>query len=144
MTGHPLQTQPEDVDAPARRLAPPDRRKPVHIPRSGCPMGASCGCCPGPAGLGHYTPGENGGSGKQITNCRMPHPGQDRQCKPPYPSNIPACREQQTLPQFQPPPAPPAGAACVECGRMTGRRYTDPEDRPLPWCGGLFPDPKED
>lgn len=137
---NPLTADPEDDGEPERRLAPPDRRKAVHIPRGGCPMGASCGCCLGPAGLGHFIPGENGKAGKIINNCRIPHPAQDRQCRPPFPSSIPACQEQQALPQFRPPPHPPGGAACVECGRVTGRRVTDAEGRTLPWCGGLFPD----
>ena len=27
-------------------------------------------------------------------------------------------------------------ACCVECGRVTARRWTDPEGRLLPWCAG--------
>ncbi len=118
------------------RVAPPDRRTPVEVAAGKCPVGMSCGCCMGPAGFGHFIPGEDGKPGKQITNCQMTHPATTRMCRPPVPSAIPPCPERQTLDQA--PPGPPRGATCVECGRVTSRRWTDPEGRALPWCGGAI------
>lgn len=118
--------------AMVRRLAPPDRRAPVQVARRGCPQGASCYCCPGAAKRAHR-------------NCPLDHPVQDRACSQPMPERIPACRERTTLTQT--PPTPPIGcrephiSCCVECGRVTARRWTDPEGRELPWCAGLFPNP---
>ena len=65
----------------------------------------------------------------------------------PVPENIPACPERDEMPQDAP-PAPegfrtPGWKCCVECGRITARRWTDPERGPLPWCAGRFPDPEE-
>ena len=121
-------------DAVVRRLSPPDRRAPVDIARRMCPQGDSCYCCPAAAFKGHK-------------NCPKDHPPEDRKCRQPYPARIPPCPERQTLPQEA--PTAPAGfrtphmSCCIDCGRITARRWTDPENRVLPWCAGRFPKPEE-
>ncbi len=113
-----------------RRLAPPDRRSPVPVDLGGCPAGSACGCCPGRKNKGH----ERG----KYERCPLPHPGQDTLCRQPYPAEIAPCPEREDLRQHQPHRA--NGAACVECGRVTSRRWTDPDGAVLPWCSGVFPD----
>lgn len=113
-------------DAEVRRLAPPDRRAPVDITYGHCPQGASCGCCPAAVT-------------KRHRNCNLPHPPNNRACIQPTPEQIFPCPERKTMPQ-----EPPYGlrghmACCVECGRITARRWTDPESRVLPWCAGQLP-----
>lgn len=92
-------------------------------------MGSSCGCCPS-------SPESSHGRGKQP--CRQPHPPADRMCSLPCPTDIPACAERATIPQH-------AGAlpvaCCVECGRVTARRWIDPDNRTLAWCAGTLPEP---
>lgn len=114
--------------APHRRTAPPDRRAPVLVRQGRCPMGASCGCCINSTENSH-------GRGKQT--CRQPHPAADRKCSLPYPSEIQPCAERTTTPQH-------AGAlpiaCCIECGRVTARRWTDGDGRVMAWCAGDLPE----
>ena len=124
------------------RLHPTDRHSPRLVTRGLCPMSRQCGCCPGPAGIGHFTPGQNGQPGKQITDCRMVHPPHNRQCRPPYPGVIPPCPERESLNQTTPTGSVPAGRCCIECGRVTARVYlpaTGEQNTPLPWCAGIEP-----
>jgi hypothetical protein len=129
-----------DELATVRRLAPPDRRSPIKVGVRACALGPGCVCCPG------YLIGKGY---KRHANCRLDHPAEDRLCSPPYPENISACpeRERTEFPQAPLPAAegftPPGLACCVECGRVTGRRWTDPDGRLLPWCAGKLPAPPE-
>ena len=123
-----------------RRLSPPDRRAPVLVARGQCPVGESCFCCP------NFNPARFSLTRKPPPGtCPSPHPPEDRKCVLPYPDKISACPEQATMPQEAPVPRPgwrrPRETCCVECGRVTARRWTDREGRVLPWCAGLFPDP---
>jgi hypothetical protein len=124
----------------SQRLAPPDRRAPVLIRSGRCPMGHSCGCCPGPAGRGHFVAASLGKQGKHINDCQLRHPAEDRKCQQPYPARIPPCPERATALQDTPAGRRPADASCVECGLGTARRWVDPDGDSLPWCGGVFPE----
>jgi hypothetical protein len=121
--------------APVRRLAPTDRRTPVEVRVRACPLDRGCVCCPGfLVGKGY----------KRHDNCNLDHPASDRRCSPPYPRNLPPCPERDTL--SQDPPSgyrPPHHEVCVDCGRVTARRWTDPEGRELAWCAGSFPYPNK-
>lgn len=125
-------TDPQTPAAPelaiARRTAPPDRRVATFVSRGACPMAGMCACCP----ARHRREGEG---------CRRPHPPVDRDCHLPYPPAITACPERDTLTQSTPAETVPTGAACVECSRVTSRRWTDPAGRSLPWCAGDLPTP---
>ena len=119
-----------------QRLAPRDRRTPVFVARDTCPLGESCVCCP-----------KMQRHGRGAHDCREAHPPQDRECSPPFPAKIPPCPERDALEQ-----KPPASghaqqtahySCCVDCGRVTARRWTDPFGRVLPWCAGRFPEPDE-
>jgi hypothetical protein len=120
-----------------RRFAPPDRRTPIKVGVRACPLGRGCYCCP------VYTSKFRGALNEK---CDRDHPAADRLCSPPYPDRPPACPERQTLPQ-NPHPAvggwrPPPIECCIECGRVTGRRWTRPTDGAvLAWCAGLLPQP---
>lgn len=131
--------------ATVRRLMPRDRRAPVDITRGSCPAADGCLCCPNATQRWHRN---------SNRTCDQRHPPDDRKCSPPYPANISACPErperaapgQEGLTQ-DPPPAPdgfrpPHYSCCVECGRITARRWTDTNGRRLPWCAGTFPDPE--
>jgi hypothetical protein len=91
-------------------------------------MAGGCACCP----ARHRRDGDG---------CSRPHPPVDRDCHLPYPAAITACPERATLQQTGPASATPTGAACVECSRVTSRRWTDPAGRSLPWCAGELPAP---
>lgn len=101
------------------RLSPPDRRAPNHVAAGQCPQGRECGCCP----ADHRRRDRQG----RLVGCREPHPPADRDCRLPYPAQIHACPERESLPAVA-----GSGACCVECGRVTSRRHTDG----LPWCAG--------
>jgi hypothetical protein len=122
--------------APVRRLAPTDRRSPRLVAVGQCPGKENCYCCVAAAVRGH---------GKRDGQCPHLHPGQDRKCSPPYPSNVWPCPERKTLPQDPPTPPPgfrpPRYEMCIDCGRITTRRWTDPDGRELAWCAGTFPPP---
>lgn len=123
-----------------RRLRPPDRRSPVKVAVRACTLGRGCVCCPGLLI----------GKGRQKhENCNLDHPAASRLCSPPYPERVRACpeRDDPAFPQ-DPLPAtdnftPPTWACCVECGRITARRWTDPAGDLLPWCAGKLPAPPE-
>lgn len=119
------------------RDAPPDRRAVRLIARTRCPAANLCRCCPGPAGHGHFKPGKDGDGGKQINNCRLPHPPADRDCLPPAPSKLPPCPERDFRLQDAPAGQPASGRPCTECGRVTARVHGDG----MPWCGGRHPAP---
>lgn len=91
-------------------------------------MGSSCGCCTSSTDSTH-------GRGKQP--CRQPHPATDRECRLPYPADIQPCPERTTTPQS-------AGtlpiACCIECGRVTARRWTSPDSHTMAWCAGDIPE----
>ncbi len=113
--------------AMTRRTHPPDRRAPVPVARGECPAKQLCGCCPD----GHPLRKDKAGRLKRVY-CPLPHPGEDKPaCRPPVPREIPPCPERDTLPAKAGPIA-----CCVECGRVTSRRWTDPFGRDLPWCAG--------
>ncbi len=125
-------------DASIRRFRPTDRRSPTKVGRNGCPLGAGCYCCPLTVEKWHRNPASN-------RTCDREHPPADRMCRLPYPKPIPACPERATLPE---PPPPPAGCrpyryeVCVDCGRITPYRWTDPQTgQVLAWCAGLLPSP---
>lgn len=120
--------------AQVRRLRPRDRRSPVKVGVRACPMGPGCVCCPG------FLIGKGS---QRHANCKRDHPAEDRLCSPPWPANIPPCPERDALPQ-DPMPAtdgftPPLWKCCIECGRVTTRRWTDDDGDDLPWCGGRRP-----
>lgn len=129
--------EPAPVMGVVVRLSPPDRRTPIDIARGKCPAGGGCACCPN-----NFVKKRRHDS----DSCALQHPEQDKRCSPPWPERIPACAERKTLPQDG--PIAPAGfwtpisACCIECGRVTARRWTDPEGRVLPWCAGQMPDPE--
>jgi hypothetical protein len=115
--------------APKPRTAPPDRRAAVLVPRGRCPMGASCGCCPAATESAHS---------RGSQRCGQSHPGTDRVCSLPCPAEIPPCTERDTLPAAA---TTLPIACCVECGRVTARRWTDPATSTiLPWCAGAVPE----
>ncbi len=123
-------------DAVLRRFRPADRRSPTKVGRNGCPLWSGCYCCPQAVEKWHGHPASK-------RSCDREHPPDDRMCSLPYPQNIPPCPERVTLPG---PPDPPAGhrplrwQVCVDCGRITSRRWTDPQTgQPLAWCAGTFP-----
>ncbi len=116
-----------DEVASVRRLAPTDRRSPRTIEVGRCPGKESCYCCLAAGVRGH---------GKRDGQCPHPHPNEERKCNPPYPSNVWPCPERKTLSQ-EPRPGG-RWEVCVDCGRVTGRRWTDPHGRVMAWCGGLI------
>ncbi len=125
-----LWVAPEPEPEPERRTAPPDRRAPTAVAEGGCPLGSSCRCC------------DRSTKHRQDNRhrCPLPHPNSARDCQLPYPKDIAPCQERDTLPQAAP------GlhqACCVECGRVTARRWTDPQSRTLAWCAGTMPEPAE-
>lgn len=120
---------PEPEPVPPPRTAPPDRRAEVPVARGKCPMGSGCGCCTGSTNVSH------GRAGKAT--CRRPHPETDRMCRLPCPADIPPCAERTEQPQNA---AGLHAACCVECGRITARRWSDPEGRSLAWCAGTMPE----
>lgn len=115
--------------AAVRRLAPPDRRTPRTIYRDTCPVGGSCYCCPLAVEKWH-------GNARSGRSCDGMHPPQDRVCSPPYPANIPPCPERLTLNQHAP---HLRYEVCIDCGRITARRYQHPQYGTVPWCAGQFP-----
>jgi hypothetical protein len=122
-----------------RRLAPPDRRSPVKVGVRACPLGRGCYCCPA------YT---SRFRGMENAKCELDHPATDRLCIPPYPERIPACPERQGWPQDPQSDVDgwraPRHECCVECGRITARRWTRPADGAvLPWCAGVLPEPPQ-
>ncbi len=52
-------------------------------------------------------------------------------CRPPYPAVIAPCPE-----WFPPTGADHSGGLCVDCGRVTSRRWRHPDGDLLPWCAG--------
>lgn len=119
---------------PVRRLAPPDRRAPIKVLKRACALGRGCACCP----KFSLRKGVN-------DKCHLDHPAIDRLCSPPWPANLAPCPEWTAWPQ-DPLPAvdgwrPPPIELCVECGRITGRRWTHPDGLVLPWCAGDLPEP---
>lgn len=114
------------------RSCPPDRRTPVPIARGQCPAKQLCGCCHGVTGKGHPLIKDKKTGRLKRQHCPLPHPGEDKPaCRPPVQRDIPPCPERDTLPAAAGPLA-----ACVECGRVTARRWTDPFGRQLAWCAG--------
>lgn len=119
------------------RLSPTDRRSPRNINRGGCPIGQGCYCCPLAGERWHSNLRSN-------RTCDRIHPPDETVCSPPYPPKIPECPERATLPAE--PPAPPPGhrplrfAVCVDCGRITARRWSAPSGVVVAWCAGTFPD----
>ncbi len=111
-----------------QRAAPPNRRAPVLVRQGRCPMGASCGCCPHATDKTHSR-------GKQP--CPELHPPTDRECRLPYPAEIPPCTERATTTQHA---GTLPAACCIECGRITARRWTDNNGRTTAWCGGNLPE----
>jgi hypothetical protein len=117
---------------PVRRQRPPDRRAPIKVAQRTCPLGRGCVCCPA------YTSKFRGQANEK---CQLDHPAADRLCIPPIAERISACRERAFWSQ-DPLPAvpgwrPPHRECCVECGRITARRWTRPEDGfVMPWCAG--------
>jgi hypothetical protein len=126
------------MSAEVRRLAPPDRRAPITVTRDMCTLGLACNCCPLTTQKWHGNP-------RYKQDCTLMHPPADRLCSPPRPKAIAPCPEREAL--VQDPPRPTAGhrpllfSACVDCGRITARRWTHPDGQILPWCAGLFPKP---
>jgi hypothetical protein len=123
--------------AQVRRLRPTDRRSPRGIPPGQCPGGERCYCCPKSTVRGH---------GRRDGDCPLRHPEVERLCSPPYPSNVWPCPERRALPQ-DPPHAltgrdTPRYEVCVECGRITTRRWTNPDGVELAWCAGTMPPPE--
>jgi hypothetical protein len=115
-----------------RRSAPTDRRTPYRIERGMCPARETCYCCPSAGEKGH---------GRTSGACKERHPAQARECSPPFPTVIPPCPERKVLPQDPPPgPRPPHYSCCIDCGRITARRWTRPDGTVSPWCNGEFPD----
>lgn len=115
-----------------RRTQPPDRRKPIPVARGECPAKQLCGCCHGVTGKGHPLRKDKKTERLYRVHCPLPHPGEDKPaCLLPIPREIGPCAERDTLPDKVGPLA-----CCVECGRVTARRWTDPFGRALPWCAG--------
>lgn len=121
------------IKLPVRRVAPPDRRSPRPVTAGSCPMGDSCYCCPLGGERWHSR------SNSQRT-CERRHPGEDRMCSPGYPKHVNRCPENEASNPSEVPAGPRTTrpyACCIECGRITAHRWTDPQDgKLLPWCAG--------
>lgn len=128
-----------DNNNPVRRLRPPDRRAPIKVAARSCTLGRGCLCCPA------YTSKYRG---QGNDKCQLDHPAEPRVCIPPVPERISPCKERDYWSQ-DPLPAvtgwtPPHHECCVECGRVTARRWTRPEDGVLlAWCAGQQVEPPE-